>query len=511
MPTDTPTKTSSPSPTSFPSNFPQWSKVEIAFTGPDSVGLSDEVNPFQIVMDVTFTSPGGQTFIVPAFYDGDGEGGLDGNVWKVRFSPAEVGNWSFSTSSSNAFLDGQTGSFGVTAPTGCQAYSPGNLPDFSCLGRLEYVGAHYLKFDNGPYWLKGGEDDPEDFLAPGKTVGFTTKEQAIDYLASKGVNSLYMMLLNIDGDGNNVWPWVGSSVAEAKINHEHFDVAKLGEWEAIFSYLQEQGLVLHLVFEDDSAWTGFNRSMYYREIIARFGHHNGIIWNISEEYSENYTANQVKSFAQMIRDLDPYDHPITVHNVGGLDNWDAFVGDPRFDLTSFQTEASPQNVAATTWFETMENSGRTIPVSFDETGKLGVGDRDLTRHIVWSIYLGGGNFEIHTSPLSNYMDFESHFEDMTRARAFLESLTFWQMHPMNDLLVSGQGYVFAKTGETYVIYLPTGGSIEVDLSGVGGTLQVVWFNPRTGEYSGQTTITGGGIQAFTPPLSGDVVLSISSE
>jgi len=40
---------------------------------------------------------------------------------------------------------------------------------------------------------------------------------------------------------------------------------------------------------------------------------------------------------------------------------------------------------------------------------------------------------------------------------------------------------------------------------------VEWFNPRTGENSGQTTITGGGIQAFTPPFSGDAVLSISAE
>jgi hypothetical protein len=473
--------------------------------------MSDVANPFQISMDVTFAGPGGQTFIVHAFYDGDGKGGLDGDVWKVRFTPDEVGNWSYSTSSSNPMLNGIIGSFDVIPPTGCQTYVPGTLPDFLCLGRLEYAGAHYLKFDDGPYWLKGGEDDPEDFLAPGMTVGFSTKEQAIDFLASKGINSLYMMLHNIDGDGNNVWPWVGSSAAEAKANHEHFDIAKLSEWEDLFSYLQEQGLVLHLVLEDDSAWTGFNRSLYYREMIARFGHHNGIIWNISEEYNENYTADQVKSFAQTIRDLDPYDHPITVHNAGGLDIWNPFVGDPRFDLTSFQTGASPQNVAAATWFETVESSGRPIPVSFDETGKLGVGDRDLTRHIVWSVYLGGGNFEMHTYPLPGYGDFANHFEDLTRARAFLESLPFSQMRPMNELLVSGQGYVFAETGNVYAIYLPYGGAIEIDLSGVSGNLHVVWFNPRTGEYSGQTTITGGGIQAFTPPYSGDAVLSISSE
>ena len=116
-------------------------------------------------MDVEFTSPGGQTFLVPAFYDGDGSGGLDGDVWRVRFSPDSVGLWSYVSSSSEPLLDGKTGSFEVVAPSGCGSYAAGGLPDLGCVGRLEYVGGHYLKFANGPYWLKGGVDEPESFLA----------------------------------------------------------------------------------------------------------------------------------------------------------------------------------------------------------------------------------------------------------------------------------------------------------------------------------------------------------
>ncbi len=404
-----------------------------------------------------------------------------------------------------------TGQFNVTAPSGCQPYSSGSLPDFSCTGRLDYVGEHYLKFDNGTYWLKGGADEPEDFLAPGSNAGFRTKEQAINYLAERNVNSIYLMLHNIQGDGRNVWPWVGLNETEAMTNHEHFDVTKLTTWEALFTYIQSKGLVLHLVFEDDSAWTGFNREMYYREMIARFGHHNGIIWNISEEYNEIYSANQVKNFAQLVRDLDPYNHPITVHHAGGLDVWIPFLGDPRFDLTSFQTSPTQQNASAVSWFTQVEQSGRVIPISFDETGQLKSNERDLTRHIVWSVYLGGANFELFSVLDSGYQAFANHFEDMHRARGFVEELPIAQMRPMNNLLVSGQGYVFAKAGEVYAVYLPSGGPVEVNLTDTSGILQVEWFNPRTGEHFGQTPITGGEIQAFTPPFSGDAVLSISAE
>ena len=75
--------------------FPKWSKVEIEFTGPSSLGMGSP-NPFQIELDVTFTGPTEQVFTVPGFYDGNGAGSLDGDIWKVRFSPNTAGIWTYS-------------------------------------------------------------------------------------------------------------------------------------------------------------------------------------------------------------------------------------------------------------------------------------------------------------------------------------------------------------------------------------------------------------------------------
>jgi len=507
-PLSTATPTWGPTSTAAPGSYPQWSRVELVLLGPASVGMSNAPNPFAITADVTFTGPDGTTYVAPAFYDGDGSGAMDGSVWKVRFSPSAPGSWSYRSESSEPLLDGQGGTFQVIAPSGCAAYQPGDLPDFGCLGRLASTGSHYLQFSAGLYWLKGGVDDPEDFLAQGNTVGFPSREAAIDFLASQGVNSLYMLLHNVDGDARSVWPWVGATEAEARANHEHFALAKLEEWEALFSYLQSKGVVLHLVLEDDSAWTGFNRGMYYREMVARFGHHPGLIWNLAEEYNETYSASQIQTFAGLLRALDPYDHPITVHNAGGLSAWTPFVGHPNFDLTSFQTGDQPQNAAAVSWFSTMENASRTIPISFDETGKLGADDRDLARHIAWSVYLGGANFELHTSPLSSYQDFALHFEDLTRARAYLEGLPFCEMAPMNGRVLSGSAYAAGRPEDLLVAYLPVGGSIQLDLRPASGLLHVTWFDPGTGNTSALFSISGGTLQTFTSPFPGDSVLTI---
>ena len=94
--------------------FAKWAKIEFAFTGPDMRGRG-EPNPFAVRLHVDFASPSERQYHVPGFYDGDGKGGLDGNVWKVRFSADELGQWKFRTSSDNKMLDGNSGSEGYSS------------------------------------------------------------------------------------------------------------------------------------------------------------------------------------------------------------------------------------------------------------------------------------------------------------------------------------------------------------------------------------------------------------
>ncbi len=217
----------------------KWDAVTIDFQGPHADVLDNDPNPFlDHRLQVHFTSPGGKIHNVPGYFDGNGRGGRSGNIWRVRFSADEVGEWylraSFRKGPGVAVsldpdagepdsFDGYQDSF-VIRPQDTSA------PGFLKWGRLEYVGKHYLKFRDGSYWIKGGTDSPEDFLAyhgfgntPEACHGYDTHVKdwrpgdpdwgngkgkaiigALNYLASQHVNSIYFLPMNIGGDGKNV-------------------------------------------------------------------------------------------------------------------------------------------------------------------------------------------------------------------------------------------------------------------------------------------------------------------
>jgi hypothetical protein len=80
--------------------------------------------------------------------------------------------------------------------------------------------------------------------------------------------------------------------------------------------------------------------------------------------------------------------------------------------------------------------------------------------------------------------------------------------PHGDLVLSESiGYCLAKPGSQYLVYLPTGGSVTLNLSAVTGTLSVEWLNPATGDIVLAGTV-GGGSSVTVPaaPFSGPSVL-----
>lgn len=169
----------------------QWHKVMLTFDGP---GTSETAtpNPFRDYrMDVTFTGPSSQSYVVPGYYAADGNSGEtslgSGNRWRVAFAPDEAGTWNYSVSfvtgtdiaadlsggASAGFFDGATGTFSVAA-------SDKSGADLRAKGKLEYVGDHYLQFRNGEYFIKGGANSPEVLL---EYSGFDNTDSTRTYSA----------------------------------------------------------------------------------------------------------------------------------------------------------------------------------------------------------------------------------------------------------------------------------------------------------------------------------------
>ena len=121
-------------------------------------------NPFDTyLLRLEVTDPGGRTFQLDGFYDGNGQGGQSGNIWKARICPYQEGTWSWRTvtgDAADAGLAGLGGQFhvatgndhgGITADgryfqfqDGSPTYLVGNFLDFT--GGLKsthvYVSTH---------------------------------------------------------------------------------------------------------------------------------------------------------------------------------------------------------------------------------------------------------------------------------------------------------------------------------------------------------------------------------
>ncbi len=61
---------------------------------------------------------------------------------------------------------------------------------------------------------------------------------ALNYLAGKGMNTVYFLTMNVGGDGREVYPWTSYD------ERDRFDGSKLAQWEIVFSHMDRLGLQL---------------------------------------------------------------------------------------------------------------------------------------------------------------------------------------------------------------------------------------------------------------------------
>ena len=552
-----------------------WHRIDITFSGPQTSETASP-NPFRNYrLNVTFVHrETGRSYVVPGYYAADGNaantGASSGNKWRVHFAPDAEGVWDYNASfrsgtdisvntaasaGTPAGFDGASGSFTVvpTDKTG---------RDFRGKGLLRHAGERYLRFaETGEPFLKGGADSPENFLAyfefdntqdnGGKAnrllnglhrygphvrdwrTGHPTWQSgkgkgiigALNYLAGKGMNSVYFLTMNVNGDGREVYPW--TSYAE----RYRFDVSKLGQWEIVLAHMDALGLMQHLVTQEtendqllDGGALGVQRKLYYRELIARFGHHLGVVWNLGEENTN--TDAQRKQFADFFKAVDPYDHPVVVHTIPGQYDaiYNPLLGYPTFDGPSLQIGMLGTIHSETVkWVNRSAASGRKWLVSLDEIGPAGSGvlpDADdywhdnVRKKALWGNLMAGGagaewyfGYNYPNADL-DCEDWRSrdHMWDLTRLALdfFHDHLPFPQMVPADSLTSSTIDYCLAKAGQVYAIYLPNGGTTQLSLAGVSGTFEVSWYDPRNGgdlEVGTVATVSGGGTVSIGLPPS----------
>jgi hypothetical protein len=593
----------------------QWHRVTLTFRGP-ATSEQDPENPFlDYRLNVNFKN-GDREYTVPGYYAADGKSGEtgadSGNKWRVHFCPDKKGTWTYSVSfrygkaiavnddpdaGEPVYFDGAQGSFQVDATdkTG---------RDFRSKGKLRYVGGRYMQFaGTGDFFIKGGADSPENFLAyegfdgtysnrdkqkrsgeaftagklhryephaadwkegdPTWTCNRNREETesrgkkssgerdnrkgkniigALNYLASKGMNSVYMLTMNVMGDGDDVWPWTDRN------ERYRFDCSKLDQWEIVFSHMDQLGIMLHLVTQEtenqcllDMGYTDVQRKLYYRELVARFAHHLAITWNMGEENGPadfspiGQTDKQRKDEALYLKKINPYDDLIVIHTHSNEQDRNKIIepllGDQGFDGLSVQAGNMYESHALTYKWQNMSyKAGKQWNVCVDEIGPAGIGvqpdsadpDHDnVRRYVLWgNLMAGGGGVEWYFGydfPNNDLACEDWHSRaamwDQTRyaLEFFQRHLPFWEMKSQDEITLNKSDYCLAMDGEIYAVYIPGRGQNnqenspnKIDLTDYEGEFDINWFNPRKGgelELGTVIRIPGGLISDIGSPPS----------
>jgi hypothetical protein len=97
---------------------------------------------------------------------------------------------------------------------------------------------------------------------------------------------------------------------------------------------------------------------------------------------------------------------------------------------------------------------------------------------------------------------------MGQTRRFAERIDLAAMKPANE--VASTSYCLAATGKEYLVYLPEGGAVTVDLSAATGDLTVEWFDPASDKASIAGPVTGGARRELSAPAGGPAVLHLKA-
>jgi hypothetical protein len=552
--------------------------LTLSFRGPNT-SENDSVNPFLNYLLLVEFSNNESATMVRGFYAADGNaansGSDSGAIWQVRFIPEVSGKWTFSAklykgdsvavnnNIENAELIeliDSTGKFVVVD-------SEKVANDESFKGRLIAKNGYFKFRDTNEYFLKVGANSPENFLAySGFDNTFRLEDSkkegeaetnlkihsfephlkdwnegdptwkggegkaiigAINYLASKGMNAIYFLTFNITGDGKDVWMYTHPD------DFTRFDVSKLDQWEIVFQHMQSKGILMHIVTQEtenetllDNGDMGPIRMLYYHELIARFGHHLGLVWNLGEENGPvpwakdmpSQNDKQRKAMAKFIKKNDPYNHPVVLHTLPNedlrkdiLSNMLGYKYLDGISLQHAERETAPEAVSQ--WKSKSDSAGHPWLITMDEIGMWHTGAKtdtadpnhqSLTRYVLWGTLLSGAagvEWYFGAQTAENDLNTENWrlrnqlWEISNHAKVFFEKyLPYWEMEPKPRLINTPGAYCLSKTNETYAIYIPNYKSSRINLHEATAEFQIYWYNPFTGgelKTGSLKSLTGG--------------------
>ncbi|HOW66754.1 MAG TPA: DUF4038 domain-containing protein [Verrucomicrobiota bacterium] len=538
---------------------PRFEVFEVELTGAKSYA-----NPFlDVAVTAMFTAPCGRKVTAHGFHDGS-------NIWRVRFAPDASGAWSYVTSASdtnNAGLHHRTGSL-TCAPSAHHGFI-----------RIHPDNPYAFAYTDGTAFFPMG--DTCYGLFDDSHITPALRREYLETRRRQRFNFVRMTLGHSEARAAQdpaFWAWGGTP---AKPDLDRFNPEFFRGLDEMFRDLQARRMNVELIlfnfyrrpFTDTKLWTPVRERSWLRYVLARYAaFRNVFLWTLANEYETHpdgvYRLDRpgdvewAQATARLVKQFDPYRHPVTVHPVISASALGSWPGDPfeppwrigpffgqgeALDVLSQQTGQSGKDVH---WDEQRAcwtgddpllvaslRADRRFqkPVLNTENGyeyfagqhtyRKQVHHTDKVRRSSWRIVCAGGYFAagfqgtVGQSDIWNRIDAPRHYtfavQDAGAAPQlgvlydFFAALPFWRMQPFEG--VDGREAVaLAEPGMVYVVYLPHGGKVTVDLTAAKGTLSGHWFNPRDRTAGEPFEVAGDRSGEFKSPTTDDWVLLLRS-
>jgi hypothetical protein len=475
---------------------PLYGTAEIALAADSTYdGAAGEPDPFDLDVTAQVTSPSGRRFSVPGFFDGDGEGGQAGRIFKVRVAAGETGVWRWRIESGVPGLDGRSGTFEVA----------GRLPGFFGKGPIVAGQASrrfFRQAAGGPVFLLGkfldaAAPSPIQFSHTllSERLADADRQAMLDRHVALGLNKMNVYLADRGDYGGALptTPWLGTAEANDK---RRFDLRRWRAYEEWIGRLRDAGLVAQLwFFADDSDFGALpeaDRRRLLRYGMARLSASVNTMFTLALEWQEGWSELQVNADGAYLQSNNPWGRLVSVH---GLTGDFALPAAPWVDYLDLQAGNAADLPAVHALG--LANRARAAKPLIEE--ELGMGEEDAAnRRKAWGAFMAGaagvgtGASLAHLGELAALVPFAA-------------------LAPDDALVLSGNAYALAARGQAYVVYLYDGGTVRVDLRAGSGTFAVEWFDPRDGSRHPVPPARGGRIKAFAAPSPGDWVLYLHKE
>jgi hypothetical protein len=285
--------------------------------------------------------------------------------------------------------------------------------------------------------------------------------------------------------------------------------------------------------------------LYLRYTLARHAPYWNVLWNVGAEVwkgrklrgptapqknygGSGYTTAQVHAWAQKVKDLDPWKHPVSWHDQGQGPN-----------LSAAERAAWSHSVPAAE-YAVLQNEFRTARPAYDfivsnyfnkpvfacECNWEQLQDiynkprnRTEVRRGIWGVSLAGA-ISMYADSTADYDPTQGkttlHYgygkgrADVRRLNQFLSNIPWWMMEPHTELVTDADDVCLAAVSQRYVVFSEKADTIRLDLA--AGTYEGDWFNPIDSATPATVPINrfswDGGKRVFTCPNSDDWVLHL---